>query len=321
MTRVPSQVLHVSQPSFKAKVSNADDGGGGGLTTAQVARIICDCFGEAQHGAGCHRKNIRSLKSLLVKIDGNVSLENQFFMTILKCVMVVLGTKRTDEIGCRLMRFFAGFIVFCGQSVKTPNIHNDEDDDGGHVQFTLQTPNSSLARFMDTFMIFVLEHLDCKDKVVRTRLCQLIVACMSGLEELADEVWHVFRVKVPERLFDKEAGVRMQALLALARLQAMPLSDGQDLLVQDIFLDLLQHDPTTEVRRLALLHIEVTDKTKPFVLGRCRDVEVAVRRAFYQYKMAEVDFASLTQVQRDDILRAGLFDRYALDQKWGHQSP
>lgn len=61
----------------------------------------------------------------------------------------------------------------------------------------------------------------------------------------------MFQVRVPERLFDKEAAVRVQAVHALARLQEMPLaaatstgmSDSTNpMLIMDVFIDILQQD-------------------------------------------------------------------------------
>lgn len=59
-----------------------------------------------------------------------------------------------------------------------------------------------------------------------------------------------FQLRVPERLFDREAAVRVQAVHAVSRLQEMPLvtsaagasDDGGIMLIQDVLLDLLQHD-------------------------------------------------------------------------------
>ncbi len=135
-----------------------------------------------------------------------------------------------------------------------------------------------------------------------------------------------------ERLFDKEAVVRVHAIHSMARLQvsfyagfimffyyflccyiinpkSLPVEDGIQLTVLDIFLDLLRHDPSPDVRRAALIQIETNEKSLPCIIERCRDVDVSIRRLFYSDKMEEIDILALTIQQRDEILKAGLSDR------------
>lgn len=126
---------------------------------------------------------------------------------------------------------------------------------------------------------------------------------------LSDDVWSVFRVKMTERLFDKEASVRVHAIHAMSRLQGLVLAEEGGLEVIDILLDLLAHDPSVEVRRVALSQIDVTPKSLPTILERRHDLDNGIRRMFYAEKMKEIDLKMLTIQQRDDILQAGLSDR------------
>lgn len=166
------------------------------------------------------------------------------------------------------------------------------------------------SRFIENLMLYALEGVDAKEKSVRARLCQLLVACVNSVDELGDHVWSAFRGKMVERLFDREAVVRVHAVHAMARLQALPI-DGEEggLEVLDIFMDLLQHDPAYEVRRAVLAQIDVTTRSLPIVLARRRDVDARLRRAFYTEKLGEIDMRRLSVEQRDAVLRAGLTDR------------
>jgi condensin complex subunit 3 len=89
--------------------------------------------------------------------------------------------------------------------------------------FSLETKGPKEAdgvdKFIDNLMLYLLEHVDSKDKLVRTRICQLMVACVNGIDELSDSLWNLFRSKMIERLFDKEPTVRIQAVHTTARLQ------------------------------------------------------------------------------------------------------
>ena len=75
-------------------------------------------------------------------------------------------------------------------------------------------------------------------------------------------------------------------------------------------MDLLQHDPSAEVRRTVLGQIDVTPRSLAVVLARRRDVDPKIRRFFYTNKLAEIDIHNLTIEQRDQVLRSGLTDRY-----------
>lgn len=223
-------------------------------------------------------------------------MEEQFFVSLVHCVMVILGLKKSDEVGTRMIRFVAGFVVYLAE-------HGDD----------------SATRFIENLILFCLEHVDVKDKVVRMRLSQLLVACLNAVDELrfviasfilSDDVWSVFRVKMTERLFDKEASVRVHAIHAMSRLQGLTLGEEGGLEVIDIFLDLLTHDPSVEVRRVALNQIDVTPKSLPSILERRHDLDHGIRRMFYAEKMKEIDLKMLTIQQRDELLQAGLSDRY-----------
>lgn len=112
-----------------------------------------------------------------------------------------------------------------------------------------------------------------------------------------------------ERLFDKEAIVRVHAIHSMARLQSLPVEEESELSIIDIFLDLMQHDPSVDVRKAALLQIDVNAKSLPIIIERRKDVDSSVRKAFYSKKMIEIDVLLLTIHQRDEILNSGLTDR------------
>ncbi len=113
-----------------------------------------------------------------------------------------------------------------------------------------------------------------------------------------------------ERLFDKEASVRVHAIHSMSRLQSLPIEDDSQMTIMDIFIDLLQHDPSADVRKAALLQIAVCPQSIPAVLERRRDVDNLVRRMFYSKKMAEIDVnTDLTIQQREEVLKSGLTDR------------
>lgn len=112
-----------------------------------------------------------------------------------------------------------------------------------------------------------------------------------------------------ERLFDKEAIVRVHAIHSMARLQGLAVEEDSELSILDIFLDLMQHDPSVDVRKAALLQIDVNPKSISSILERRKDIDVGIRKLFYSKKMEEIDVLSLSIQQRDEILNSGLTDR------------
>ncbi len=173
-----------------------------------------------------------------------------------------------------------------------------------------QEGTSVTSRFIENLMLYALEGINAKERTVRCRLCQLIVACVNSIDELSDNVWEPFKTKMIERLFDKEAAVRVHAVHAMSRLQSLSLTDEIDgLEVLDIFIDLLRHDPSADVRKAVLSQIDVTEKSLIAILERKRDQDIRIRKFFYSSKLSEIDMRTLSIQQRDEVLRTGLMDR------------
>lgn len=79
------------------------------------------------------------------------------------------------------------------------------------------------------------------------------------------------------------------------------------------FILLLQHDPSSEVRKSCLWNIESTTQTLPYLLKRTRDVDALVRKSVYLRLLEDGEF-NLKQLSKDhkgELLKAGLYDRDA----------
>lgn len=75
-------------------------------------------------------------------------------------------------------------------------------------------------------------------------------------------------------------------------------------------LDVLQNDPSADVRRSLLLNLPLTPSTLPYLLERARDVDPATRRALYSRLLPALgDFRHLSLSMREKLLRWGLRDR------------
>lgn len=260
-----------------------------------IQEQVSEYFHNAQLNAAGHRKLIHALRKLhLDSSEVGSQGEQEFFLALIHCLNVLLSVRKNEETVTRCIRFLVGFIVCSAERDEASIL-------GG------STPTT---RLIENIMLYALEGVDTKERLVRVRLTQVLVACVNAMDELSDAVWSVFRVKMTERLFDREAAVRIQAVHAMARLQGLPLTESSGgLSVRDVFLELLAHDPVAEVRKAVLGQIDVMEDTLGAILLRRRDVDASIRKFFYSRKMSEIDVRVLSMKQRDEVLRSGLTDR------------
>ncbi len=161
--------------------------------------------------------------------------------------------------------------------------------------------------------------LASKEKTVRYRSTQLIAHIINSLESIDDEYYHLLKVGLLKRTKDKEPMIRVQAVLGLGRLAGNEDDGGQDNADSDDdeasglserLLEILQHDPSADVRRSLLLNLPLTPSTLPYLLERARDVDSATRRALYSRLLPALgDFRHLSLSMREKLLRWGLRDR------------
>lgn len=165
----------------------------------------------------------------------------------------------------------------------------------------------------------LLQFLASKEKIVRYRATQLVAHIINSLDSIDDEYYHLLKMGLLKRIRDKEPMVRVQAVLGLGRLagneddgeQENDNSDDDDATgLLEKLLDILQNDPSADVRRSLLLNLPLTPGTLPFLLERARDLDPATRRALYSRLLPALgDFRHLSLSMREKLLRWGLRDR------------
>lgn len=162
--------------------------------------------------------------------------------------------------------------------------------------------------------------LICKEKTVRYRSTQLISHVINSLDSIDDEYYHLIKIGLLKRLRDKEPMVRAQAVLGLGRLAGNEEDSERDHEVSDDdesssgllgkLLDVLQNDPSADVRRSLLINLPLTPGTLPFLLERARDSDAPTRRVLYSRLLPALgDFRHLSLSMREKLLRWGLRDR------------
>jgi condensin complex subunit 3 len=279
-------------------------------------------FRDAQRTTASHRKlviNLRKIQEACCyeptskkknKTGAEDFDEEQFTYEFTRCVLRVMPVKKSESVGERTIRFIGLFLRHANE--KDNELIPEADQEAGIM---VETPSTRLTSHL---MAAILPLLTAKEKFVRYRSTQLISHVINSLEAIDDDLFQLLRHGLLKRIHDKEAMVRVQAVLGLGRLAGNEAdgeaedSDDDDSgagLLEKL-LDVLQNDPSADVRRSLLVNLPILPNTLPFLLERARDQDPATRRALYSRLLPALgDFRHLSLSMREKLLRWGLRDR------------
>ncbi|XP_029446276.1 condensin complex subunit 3 isoform X1 [Rhinatrema bivittatum] len=249
---------------------------------------IKDAFDLAQKPHQNHAKLVSALKSTYNKMEDKTIFYEEF-VHFLKYPMIIYKREPAVE---RVMDFVARFITSFYQPEKE-NCTEEEDE---------HSPVNYLFNFL-------LKSHNANSQAVRFRACQMVNKLLGSLPENAqidDDLFDKIHDAMLVRLRDKVPNVRIQAVLALARLQ-----DPQDknCPVTNAYLHLIENDSNPEVRRAVLSCIAPSAKTLQEIVGRTMDVKDVVRKLAYQVLSEKIHMRALSIAQRVQLLQQGLNDR------------
>lgn len=184
---------------------------------------------------------------------------------------------------------------------------------------TQSFPETVSTRLTSHILSILLPLLASKEKTVRYRATQLVAHIINSLDSIDDEYFHLLKMGLLKRIRDKEPMIRVQAVLGLGRLAGNEDDGDQDNADSDDddasgllekLLEVLQNDPSADVRRSLLLNLPLAPGTLPYLLERARDLDPATRRALYSRLLPALgDFRHLSLSMREKLLRWGLRDR------------
>ncbi|KAL6722132.1 chromosome condensation complex Condensin, subunit G [Lecanora helva] len=290
--------------------------------TTTLRTQICSVFSDAQRTTASHRKLVVSLRKIQESCvyeptrPGKKSQkefdEDDFNVEIARCVIRVMGVKKSEAVGDRLVRFLGLFLRHANEKDAALVSQPDMDE-------TDSIPETASTRLTSHILSILLQFLGSKEKVVRYRATQLVAHIINSLDSIDDDYYHLLRVGLLKRIRDKEPMVRVQAVLGLGRLAGNEDEDEQandggsdddaSGLLEKL-LDVLQNDPSADVRRSLLLNLPLTPGTLPYLLERARDMDPPTRRALYSRLLPALgDFRHLSLSMREKLLRWGLRDR------------
>lgn len=280
---------------------------------------IATLFKDAQRSTAGHRKlviNLRKLQEACCYEPSSKSKnaplaedfdESDFNDEFVRAVLRVMPVKRSEAAGERVVRFIGLFLRHASE--KDNELAEGDDDE------VVETPASRLSAAV---LRTVMPLMGSKEKFVRYRSTQLVSHFVNSLDSMDDDLFQLLRSSLLKRIRDKEAMVRVQVVFGLGRLAGNEAEDEEDSDSDDnvagglLFklLDVLQNDPSADVRRSLLVNLPILPTTLPYLLERARDQDPATRRALYSKLLPSLgDFRHLSLSMREKLLRWGLRDR------------
>ncbi|MCJ1416351.1 hypothetical protein MMC32_002686 [Xylographa parallela] len=316
-TSEPSLSLRASTSRLHPSVIVPEEG-----PSNTLRERICAVFGDAQKSTAGHRKLVINLRKIHEACcyepskPGKKELddygEDDFNVEFARCVLRLVGIKKSEAVGDRILRFIGLFLRHASEKDAALIPQTQSDD-------TQSFPETPSTRLTSHVLSVILPLLKAKEKTIRFRSTQIISHIINSLDSIDDEYYHLVRVGLLKRIRDKETMVRVQAVLGLGRLASNEGdeeredeesgSDESSGLMEKL-LEVLQNDPSADVRRSLLLNLPLTPSTLPFLLERARDLDPPTRRALYSRLLPALgDFRHLSLSMREKLLRWGLRDR------------
>ena len=186
---------------------------------------------------------------------------------------------------------------------------NKEEGEDETETAASEDEEEELPLFLYRIFAWLLDHHEVEGADARLRVCQLLNKILKYMGEEAcidDDLYNKIYDGMLERLKDKVAEIRAQAVTALQRLQD---PKDEECPIIRAYLFHLAHDPNNIVRRTIVRCIGATKLTLKHILERTRDIDEHVRRAAYKFMAEKVHIKSLTISQREGVLKRGLGDR------------
>ncbi|KAJ1648373.1 chromosome condensation complex Condensin, subunit G [Coemansia erecta] len=288
--------------------------GAGPDTISSLRSVIPGIFDAAQHSATGHRKHAVALHKLQEQCHSldpkDLTGETAFTQEFIRNLNKVLAIKKREPSADKIVKLVAIFVqVGHDMDAKAKTQRNGDSDDVFSDENRADddeedADDTMTSRFAETLIRYLLQGFQAKEKMTRMRCCQIVAMSITNLGAIDEDLYFELIRKLIERVRDKESSIRVHAAIALTRLQS-----NDDVEVNETLVNLMQNDPSAEVRRAVLLNIEKNASTLPFVLERARDVDATNRKCVFVKVMTAIDYRLLSIEDRERLLVAGINDR------------
>ncbi|KAJ7178845.1 nuclear condensing complex subunit [Mycena crocata] len=281
------------------------------LPVVDLQTAVPRIFDQVQTSAANHQKNLVALHKLHLEAakkteNGGTKLtgEQEFDRAFRDMLSRVLPMKKGVAAADRVVKFVGGYTKFVNDRAAEDRVEENDEVD----------TDTTASRFTAKLLQFLLKGFQAKDKYVRYRVIFIAAEMISHLGEMDDEIYAALRVGLLDRIHDRESIIRVQVVLALAKLAGSDDPPEGEQTVLQVLLDTLSSDTSADVRRAALVNIPVGPDSLPALLARSRDTETVIRKLLYSTVLegAATDSAkpsTLTIAQRELVVRNGLGDR------------
>uniref|UniRef100_W5M685 Non-SMC condensin I complex, subunit G n=1 Tax=Lepisosteus oculatus TaxID=7918 RepID=W5M685_LEPOC len=257
----------------------------------EIKDIIKETYEKAQKGHNNKAKLVAALKSKYNELEDKTIFHEEF-VHYLKYPMIVYKREPAVE---NVIDFVAKFATSFEEPVENEEVLEESEEE--------ENP------FLNYLFTFLLKSHDANSHAVRFRVCQLINKLLGSMAENAqidEDLFDRIHESMLIRVKDKFPNVRIQAALAMTRLQE---PQNENCPTINAYMLLLENDSNPEVRRAALSCIAPCAKTLPKIVKRTRDVKESVRKLAYQVLAEKVHVRALSIAQRVKLLEQGLNDR------------
>uniref|UniRef100_A0A8C1WVA1 Non-SMC condensin I complex, subunit G n=1 Tax=Cyprinus carpio TaxID=7962 RepID=A0A8C1WVA1_CYPCA len=249
---------------------------------------IEEAFRRAQKAHNNKAKLVASLKNRYNKFEDKTEFHEEFIRCLKYAMIIYTREPAVENVIDFVTKFAASFETPVNEDAEEEEEEEDENE------------------FLNFLFSFLLESHGANSHAVRFRVCQLVNKLLGSLSEnaqiddgLCDRIHEAMLIRVT----DKYPNVRIQAALAMARLQDPSNSDCPTI---KAYVLLLENDSNPEVRRAVLSCIAPSVTTLPKIYKRTRDVKEKVRKLAYQVLAEKVHIRALSIAQRVSLLHEGL---------------
>lgn len=279
-----------------------------------IARAVNHVFTDAQASLSGHKKVVILLRKIQQKAI-QLDLEEPFNFHFVKTISKVLKLKKGEPSGDRIAKFCSLFVsTMVKQELENPTnrpeptLRSDDESDTSDIE---REKESVSCEFIDYLIRHLLRGIESRFKDVRYRIVQLLAYLVNYITEMDEQLFSALKYSLNRRVYDREAVVRIQAIVAISRFQYYDDSDAtQTCQATKTLLHALKHDESPEVRRAALINLVKSRQCLPELIERARDVNLINRRLVFSRISKELPtFTELDLSLKENMLKWGLNDR------------
>lgn len=219
----------------------------------------------------------------------------------------------------RVMDFIANYAIYLTHLKNKEKLKEKKGDSTKIFSSSEGSDDDDEEELMEPFLLkcfgFFIDHHNARDKAVRLRCCQMVNKLLNLLgdqaaidEELCDSIYNCMMIRIK----DTVPPIRVQAVLALARLQD---PSDPECPVIDAYLSTLSKDVHFLVRKMILKSLAISRKTLPYIIERVRDVKDVNRKAAFMILCEKVSLRALSIAQRNKLVIDGLKNERSDDVK------